>query len=124
MLNARQRYGRKSEAIAVDHLKARGYEILVQNYRTRLGEVDIIAREGDTIVFVEVKARRSDRYGNAKAAVTWKKQRRISMVALQYLKENDLTQCSARFDVVAIGGPAEAGSEIEIVKNAFEFAYT
>jgi putative endonuclease len=123
MPNARQRYGQMAETIAVDHLKARGYKILAQNYRTRLGEIDVIAGDGDTIVFVEVKARRSNRYGNPKAAVTREKQRKISMVALQYLKQNDLTHCSARFDVVAIGGP-QTGSEIEIVKNAFELAYT
>ena len=123
MLNRRQKYGKDSESVAVRYLKRRGYKILVKNYRTRLGEIDIVARDRDTIVFVEVKARHSDRFGNPKAAVTPAKQRKISMVALQFLKENDRMNSRARFDVVAIRS-RENGPDIEIIKNAFELAYT
>jgi putative endonuclease len=122
MLNSRQQYGHKSESAAVDFLQRNGYRILTRNYRTRLGEIDIIAKDGQTIVFVEVKARRSNRYGLAKAAVTPAKQRKISMVALQYLKEARLADTSARFDVVAIYNRNNS-SRIEIIKNAFELAY-
>lgn len=122
MLNKRQQYGHKSESAAVDFLRRNGYRILARNYRTRLGEIDVIAKDGDTIVFVEVKARRSNRYGPPKAAVTPAKQRKISMVALQYLKDAQLTDTSARFDVVAICSQ-DNRSRIEIIKNAFELAY-
>jgi putative endonuclease len=87
-----------------------------------LGEIDIIARDRDTLVFVEVKARTSGRYGNPKSAVTPRKQRKISMVALHYLKSTAQSRVKARFDVVAIhsGGTAP---QIELIKNAFELAY-
>ena len=88
MKNERHKFGQKSELIAARYLKQKGYKIITQNYRTKLGEIDIIAQEKDTLVFVEVKARRSRRFGNPKGALTPKKQRKISMVALCYLKAN------------------------------------
>ena len=121
-MSDKQHVGKKGESIAVKHLKKNGYKILEQNYRTKLGEIDIVAKEKDTIVFVEVKARRSDRFGSPKWAVTLKKQRKISMVALHYLKSKNQTREKARFDVVAIRLTSE-GPGIEIVKNAFELAY-
>jgi putative endonuclease len=122
MLNPRQKFGQASEALAVRLLEQRGYRILETNYRTRLGEIDIIARDGETIVFVEVKARRSAHYGNPKWAVTPRKQRKISMVALHYLKNTRQGQSKARFDVVAIGAP-EGQPRCEIVQNAFDLQY-
>ncbi len=104
-------------------LKRRGYRILVQNYRNRLGEIDIIAMEGDVVVFVEVKARRSHRFGNPKCAVTPDKQRKISLVALSFLKETGRMSGRARFDVVAIDSSRETPS-VEIVQNAFSLAFT
>jgi putative endonuclease len=122
MLNSHQQFGKKSESIAVTHLKKIGYRILHQNYRTKLGEIDIIAKDKDTLVFVEVKARRSNRFGNPKWAVTPQKQRTISMVALYYLNEMCTPAIRARFDVVSIlstkGEPL-----VEVVKNAFPLAY-
>jgi len=122
LTNTRQQFGKKSESIAARHLKKNGYRILHQNYRTKLGEIDIIAKDKDTIVFVEVKARRSDHFGDPKWAVTPKKQRKISMVALYYLKAMKQSNEKARFDVVSIRS-ANDNPEIEIVKNAFELAY-
>ena len=122
MQNKRQQFGKKSENLAVWYLKKIGYKIIEQNYRTPLGEIDIIAKEKKTIVFVEVKSRQSIRYGNPKWAVTPKKQRKISMVALQYLKSIRQTDAKARFDVVAITSNRDE-PRIEIVKNAFELAY-
>jgi putative endonuclease len=119
MLNIRQKFGEKSESIAVSYLKKQGYKILEQNYRTKLGEIDIIAREKGTIAFIEVKARKSKNFGNPKWAVTPKKQRKISMVALQYLKTTMQSNVKARFDVVSIISSQDNPS-IEIVKNAFE----
>ncbi len=98
MQNTRQKFGEQGESLAVWFLKKKGYKILEQNYRTKLGEIDIIAREKKTIVFVEVKSRRSIRYGNPKWSVTHQKQRKISMVALQYLKSIRQTDAKARFD--------------------------
>ncbi|MFC1811192.1 YraN family protein [Thermodesulfobacteriota bacterium] len=123
MATKRQQFGKESESMAVMHLKKNGYKILERNFRTKLGEIDIIAKDKGTLVFVEVKAKRSDRFGNPKEAVTPKKQRKISKVALQYLKATNQNHVKARFDVVAIS-LTQDNSIIEIVKNAFELAYT
>lgn len=122
MLNKWQQFGRKSESIAADCLKKQGYSILELNYRTKLGEIDIIAKDKDTIVFVEVKARKSNSFGNPKFAVTYKKQKKISMVALCYLKSTKQSNSKARFDVVSIIS-GKGSLDLEIIKNAFEFAY-
>ena len=122
MQNKRQKFGAKGESLAAWYLKKNGYKIIEQNYRTQLGEIDIIAKEKKTLVFVEVKARRSTRFGNPKLAVTPKKQRKISMVALYYLKTTNQISAKARFDVVAITSNRDQ-PQIEIVKNAFELAY-
>jgi len=111
-------FGRSSEALAADYLGRRGYRIIARNYRTNLGEIDIIARDGDTIAFVEVKARRSRRYGPAKGALTAAKRRTICRVAQLYLKATGQSGTRARFDVVAIDA-APCGPEIELIKNAF-----
>ena len=122
MQNKPQKFGVQGENLAVWYLKNNGYKIIEQNYRNQMGEIDIIAKEKKTIVFVEVKSRRSIRYGNPKWAVTPKKQRTISMVALSYLKATNQTDARARFDVVAITSNQDE-PQIEIVKNAFELAY-
>ena len=122
MSDKRQTFGAQSEDLAVWYLKKNGYKILEQNFRTRLGEIDIIAKEKKTIVFVEVKSRRSIRYGSPKWSVTHQKQRKISMVALQYLKKTRQTDAAARFDVVAAISNRDE-PQIEVVKNAFELAY-
>ena len=122
MPNKPQKFGVQSENLAVWYLKKNGYKIIEQNYRNQMGEIDIIAKEKKTIVFVEVKSRRSIRYGSPKWAVTQKKQRKISMIALYYLKTTGQTDVKARFDVVAITSNRDE-PRIEIVKNAFELAY-
>ncbi|GMQ79851.1 MAG: YraN family protein [Thermodesulfobacteriota bacterium] len=122
MLNKRQQFGKESESLAVRYLKKNGYKILEQNYRNKLGEIDIIAKEKGSLVFVEVKAGRTHFFGNPKWAVTPKKQRKISMVALYYLKATKQTHVKARFDVVALSS-AKDNPQIEIIKNAFELAY-
>jgi len=117
-----QNFGKKGESLAAWYLRNKGYKIIEQNYRRRVGESDIIAREKKTIVFVEVKSRKSVRYGSPKWAVTPQKQRKISMVALYYLKATRQTDVKARFDVVAITDNRDE-PQIEIIKNAFELAY-
>src|SRR6266576_1263233 len=98
----RQILGISGEDLACDELRRRGYAILDRRYRTRFGEIDIIARDGDTIVFVEVKARLTDDFGGAAAAVTRWKQRRIAGMAVDYLSRRRLHECPCRFDVVTI----------------------
>ena len=122
MVSRYTQLGHKGESIAVGFLKKNGYKILEQNYQNKLGEIDIVAKDRDTLVFVEVKTRRSDQYGHPKWAVTPRKQRKISMVALYYLKENRLSNPKARFDVVTILDRQKA-PVVEIIKNAFELAY-
>ena len=122
MRNRRQKFGEKGEALAVRRLKKAGYKIIETNYRTRLGEIDIIAKDKDTIVFVEVKSRRSVHFGNPKQALTLQKQKKISMVALYYLKTTGQDDARARFDVVSVIINRDK-PRVEIIKDAFELAY-
>jgi putative endonuclease len=96
--------GHEGEDVAADYLRSLGYTIVQRNFRGPGGEIDIIARDGDVIVFVEVKARRSRAYGSALAAVDARKRRRIRAVAEDYLQFFFPTM-KARFDVLAIDGP-------------------
>ena len=123
MLNRRQKFGKRGEAIAVGQLKKEGYKIIETNYRNKLGEIDMFAKDNDTIVFIEVKARSSVHFGSPKWAVTPKKQKKISMVALAYLKSNNQFTAKARFDVVTVTLNRDK-PQIEIIENAFELAYT
>jgi len=115
----RQALGISGEDLACAELRRRGYEILERRYRTRFGEIDIIAKDGDTVVFVEVKARLTDDFGGAAAAVTGWKQRRIAAMAVDYLARRRLHDCPCRFDVVAVD-IEEAGPRITVYANAFD----
>jgi len=114
--------GRFGEDLARERLKDCGYRILTTNYRCPLGEIDVIARDDDVLVFVEIKTRKNKSPGRVKEAVNTKKQRQISKVALAYMKSHNLWGSKARFDVVAVG-LLDGKNEIEIIKNAFELAY-
>jgi len=115
--------GKQGEEIAIRFLKKRGYRILLRNYLCKMGEMDIIARERDTLVFIEVKTRTSTAFGPPQLAVNSAKQMQLSKVALYFLKEKRLGDVKARFDVVAILlGPK--GEEIELIKDAFDLRYT
>jgi len=103
-------------------LKKKGYRIIEQNYVCKMGEMDIIAKEKDTLVFVEVKTRTSTAFGPPQLAVTPFKQRQLSKVALNFLTEKKLEDIKARFDVVAILLPPEK-EEIELIRNAFDLQY-
>jgi putative endonuclease len=108
------------ESLAVKHLKARGCEILAQNYRARRGEIDLIVRDGEFTVFVEVKTRRSLKFGLPQAAVTLQKQRQISKVALAYLQAQNLLDAPCRFDVIAIHlSPRLELLRLEQIESAF-----
>ena len=123
MINSNQQFGKDSEGVAAAYLKKQGYRILETNFKNQLGEIDIIAKERGSLAFIEVKARKSNRFGNPKYAVTRKKQTKISMVALSYLKETGQMDKRARFDVVVITRKGGV-EEIELVKNAFELNFT
>ncbi|MFW6114728.1 MAG: YraN family protein [Thermodesulfobacteriota bacterium] len=122
MTKERIALGKRGEELASRRLQSLGYEILERNYRCPLGEIDLIARENGTVVFVEIKTRRNRSLAEAKEAVHKKKQGQLSKVALAYLKSKNLWGAKARFDVVAIG-IGQGKASIEIVKDAFELAY-
>jgi putative endonuclease len=119
MSDARQKLGKSGEDLACEELARRGYAILARRYRKRGGEIDIIARDGATVVFVEVKARTGHDFGDGAEAVTRFKRRRMAAIALDYLARGKLTNVPCRFDVVSIdyssGAPA-----IELYRNAFD----
>jgi putative endonuclease len=119
--SGRMRTGKKGEDIACAYLKRRGYRIVERNYKCPLGELDIVARDGDAIVFVEVKSRKSEEFGDPQLAVGLEKQKKVSRISLTYLKEKHLYPCNARFDVVAIKMLPD-GITIELIQNAFELA--
>ena len=121
IMGSRMELGSKGEELAVVFLKKRGYTILEKNFRCKFGEIDIIARERKTLVFVEVKTRSSLGFGSPQTSVTRKKQDQLTKVALFYLQKKQLFNCEARFDVVAV----ELNSmkkQIELIRNAFEIA--
>jgi putative endonuclease len=118
-MDKRQALGMSGENLACEELRRRGYAILARRYRTRFGEIDIIARDGGTIVFVEVKARLGGDFGGAAAAVTGWKQRRIAGMAVDYLSRHRLHESPCRFDVVAIDFEA-AEPRVTVYSNAFD----
>ena len=106
------------EDLACRELRRRGYAILARRYRTRHGEIDIIARDGGALVFVEVKARRGAAFGGAGAAVTPWKQRRVAAMAADYLARRRLLDAECRFDVVTVD--MESGyPRIDVITHAF-----
>lgn len=111
--------GAEGEKIAAGFLVKQGYRILQRNYRTVLGEIDIVAREGNTLVFVEVKARSGIQFGPPQVAVDLRKQAKMSRVALAYLKDKRIDPCDCRFDVIAIV-KGSGGVQVELFRNAFE----
>lgn len=112
-------FGKASENIAVEYLKGQGYRILEVNYRTKLGEIDIVAKEGRTTCFIEVKSRSSSVFGLPKEAVDKRKQRKLSRCALSYLKEKRLHNQSCRFDVLSILLSEEGRPCFELLKDSF-----
>lgn len=111
--------GKSGEDTAVGLLKKNGYKIIVRNYKSKLGEIDIIAKDKDTYCFIEVKTRHSDRFGMPSEAVLKSKQRQISKAALMFLKQNNLLDKKARFDVVSIIYSKDR-PRLDLIKNAFE----
>lgn len=113
-----RRVGDQGEEIALRHLRGMGYELVERNYRTRYGEIDLILRDGATLVFVEVKFRRGTGHGDPLESVTPRKQNQVRAVAEQYLAEAQPDFGELRFDVVGILD-INRGPEITHIKDAF-----
>lgn len=105
--------GKEGEKLAVDYLLAKGYKILEKNFRTPIGEIDIIAKKGKYIVIIEVKRRMSENFGNPEMAVDYRKQEKLKKLALFYLSKLG-KEYPVRFDVIAI-----KDKQIEHIENAF-----
>lgn len=108
--------GKRGEALAAEHLRRKGYEIIGHGYRSRFGEIDLIARKKDVVAFVEVKLRKDQGFMNAYEAVTPAKQERIKRTALQWIGENP-GDWQFRFDIIEVY--AQAGT-INVYENAFQ----
>lgn len=114
------RLGRDGEDLAVQFLRRKGYHIVERNFKFGRGEIDIIARDGKTLVFVEVKSRRSGRFGPPEEAVGRRKQRQLARLALAYIQRERLyLRVDCRFDVVAVSYEDQT---IRLIRNAFQFA--
>ena len=109
--------GNHYEQVAAEFLRQRGYEIIEQNYFCKKGEIDIVAKEGEYVVFVEVKYRKDKKHGYGMEAVTKGKQKRIKQAALFYMMEHRLSMDQPiRFDVISIDG-----EEVSLLPNAFSY---
>lgn len=112
--------GRQGEDLAVVQLQREGYQILARNYRNRFGEIDIIAREGKTLCFIEVRTRTETWHGHPFESISLVKQRKITRAAQGFLTGQNNPEVEARFDVVAVTPRENGGYDVEILKNAFE----
>ena len=112
--------GRRGEELACKFLKKAGYKILELNYRGRLGEIDLVAEDGDCLVFVEVKTRSSLACGHPLESIDSRKQHQLIKVAREYLAEQGAEERVCRFDAVSVLQANEQEPQIELIKNAFE----
>lgn len=111
-------FARQGESAAVEYLKANGYKILARNFKTKFGEIDIVAKEKDTVVFLEVKARHTTAFGEPETAVHRFKQGQISKAALAFLKQHNLLEEKARFDIVSLLY-LDRLPQIRLIRDAF-----
>ena len=118
MTLARQQFGKLGEDLACGELEKRGYTILARGYRTRAGELDIVARDREYLVFVEVKARQDGSFGDPEEAVTLQKQQKLVWMATDYISRNDLLNVPCRFDVVGIN-TGTTPPTVTIIADAF-----
>ena len=122
MTEKRLTLGKKGEDFAADFLKKKGYKIKERNYRSPLGEIDIIAISGQTLVFIEVKTRSSARFGLPFEAVNKRKQGQIAKTALYYMAKKKIREHAARIDVVSIISNGDS-LKAELIENAFDVAF-
>lgn len=117
--NYKQRLGQRGEDIGAAYLERQGYVILARNWRCSLGELDIVAREGETLVCVEVRARRGDRLGTPEESITPAKQAKLVELAQTYIQETGQTDQDWRIDVMAIEvGPRGEVKRLNLIRNA------
>ena len=121
---AKMALGERGEKFAARYLRRHGYKILVRRFKSRAGEIDIVCRQKDWLVFVEVKTRKSDQYGAPSEAVTREKQKHISKVALEYLRLLDNPRIRWRFDIVEVimQDGARKPDDIRLIQNAFDLS--
>ncbi len=113
--------GKAGEEIAANHLQKLGYRILERNYRCPLGEIDLVATEKDTLVFVEVKSRKTELFGDPELAVGKAKQKKIALISTYYLSQKGPLPEKARFDVVAVK-MLPGRTEVKVIRDAFDMA--
>lgn len=113
-------FGKRSEEIAAQYLCSKGYRILERNYRTPRGELDIIAQDGDVLVFVEVKARRGVQFGEPQWAVDERKRQHLIKASLFYLSRKKIQDRCCRFDIVVVREDDQGQPSIELIQNALE----
>ena len=116
-LNSRSIKGKACEKLACDYLKKNGLKLIDKNFHSRYGEIDLIMLHQDMVVFIEVRYRKNQNFGGAKASVTLSKQQKIQKTALFYMQKKG-RELNARFDVIAMTGEQNSPS-IEWIKNAF-----
>lgn len=117
-----KKIGAFGESLACEYLIKNGYRILKRNYSCRAGEIDIIAMQGDNVVFIEVKTRSSGRYGMPSEAVSAAKQQKIVRTALHYMQSNRLLDYMCRFDVIEIIVDEDNNHQINLIKDAFQYS--
>ncbi|MCX6338430.1 MAG: YraN family protein [Candidatus Aureabacteria bacterium] len=115
----RGQLGRQGEKLAERFLRGQGYRILARNYRCSCGEIDLIARDGETVAFIEVKGKSTGRFGSPLEAVTARKRQRLVLVANHYLTACALHHMHTRFDVVGVCWTTGAAPSVMLVKDAF-----
>ena len=111
--------GVRGEMLAQNFLRKRGYAILEKNFRTRFGEIDLVARKDGAVVFVEVKTRRNSYFGLPEEAVDWKKRRKLALTAQAFLQSQGLENSPARFDVLSILWDGESEPRFSLLEDAF-----
>ena len=120
-MTQRQRLGRRGEALARRHLQSRGYVVLETNYRTRSGEIDIVAEKDGGVVFVEVRTKTSGHFGPPEESITPQKREHLVAAAQQYLQDNDAADRDWRIDLVAVElGPGGRVVRLDVLENAVE----
>ena len=117
-------FGKRSEEIAAQYLCSKGYRILDRNYRTPRGELDLIAEDGDVLVFVEVKARRGVGFGEPQWAVDGRKRQHLIKASLFYLSRKKIQDRCCRFDVVVVREDKQGRLNIDLIQNAVELEGT
>lgn len=114
--------GAFGEDLAAKYLEDNGYKVLERNFGSRTGEIDIIALDGDTVVFIEVKTRTGERFGMPSEAVSFLKQKKLVKTALYYMQTRRLLDYMSRFDVIEIVVDEENNRQINLIRDAFQYS--